>query len=113
MWIAHQSQNLVEDVTAGIIFLGTPHLTSENDSRWENWRFILKANRKEISKDSLRASDTSSLAETCQRFQDLNLQVPILTVYETLETKIRDSLLYILRGGAGRKTSCTHPASRI
>ena len=55
----------------------------------------MKANRKEIAKSSLPESEIVKLADVCRKFEALNLQVSILSVYETKETRIRDNFLSI------------------
>lgn len=42
--------------------------------------------------------EMESIATVCRQFEDLQLDVPILSVYEMRETKVRESLLYALRG---------------
>lgn len=80
------------------IFLGTPHLSSYIDRRWERWALIPKSNRKDISKNSLGRDDVANLIAACQIFDDIGLQVPILSIYETQETKGREDLLCSLNG---------------
>jgi hypothetical protein len=91
------------DATCGIVFLGTPHMTSQGDEKWENCRLILKSNRKDVPKQCLSADDISKLASVCQQFEDVNLQVPVLSVYEATETKVRENLLQSLRGNLRNK----------
>lgn len=100
---ASQSRNVVNEVTAGIMFLGTPHLELVDDERWNNWKWILKTNRKDLPKECLGSSDIVNLADTCRSFTRLNSQIPILSVYEGKDTKLRDALLKTFRGGSNRK----------
>lgn len=60
----------------------------------------MKSNRRETPKNSLSEIDIAKLAEVCSRFEALNLQLPILSVFEARETRIRDSILP-LRGAGG------------
>ncbi|KAI9664019.1 MAG: hypothetical protein M1821_007510 [Bathelium mastoideum] len=90
---AHQYQRIYEDVTAGIIFLGTPHLTSMVDDSWNNLKLIMKANRRDISKQNLTEEEQASIVTVCQRFQELQLPILVLSVYEGKETKVRENLL--------------------
>jgi len=87
----------LEDVTSGIIFLGTPHTTSKDDKRWENWKWILKLTRKDISKQSQTDADINMLVEVCQNFERMNLQIPVLSVFEAKQTRVRDGLLQTIR----------------
>ena len=112
MWHAHQtstSETDLEDVTAGIIFLGTPHTTSDDDKSWEKWRWILKAGRKDIPKQSQTDDDIKMLSELCRNFENLNLQIPVLSVFETEPTKVRDNLIQMIRGGRGKSVVGVSP----
>lgn len=91
LYFAHYDYPSVRNALSGIIFLGTPHLTSVDDDRWENWRLILKLGRKEISKNALCFQDIQLLAEVCEKFNGLNLAIPVLSVYENIGTKVRDA----------------------
>jgi hypothetical protein len=75
---------------AGIIFLGTPHLTFIDDDRWEKWRLLLKLNYKDVPKKILQPRDIQLLASVCDDFDGLNIQIPILSVYENIPTKIKN-----------------------
>ncbi|KAH6635094.1 P-loop containing nucleoside triphosphate hydrolase protein [Chaetomium sp. MPI-SDFR-AT-0129] len=97
MCLAHQDHPSTCHALAGIVFLGAPHLTSTDDTRWENWRSLLRLYRKELPKTALRPQDVEILAQLCQQFSNLDLQIPILSVYETLTTKLREP-------GPSRKT---------
>jgi hypothetical protein len=88
MYLAYHGFPATRNALGGIIFLGSPQLTSTSDERWENWRLILKLYRKDLPKTALSVQDIEMLAEVCQRFGELNLRIPVLSVYETLETKV-------------------------
>jgi hypothetical protein len=88
MVLAHHEYPHIRDALAGIVFLGTPHLCTVDDDRWENWRLILQIYRKDIPKTLLRNEDKESLASVCEDFSALNLPVPILSVFESTETKV-------------------------
>ncbi|KAL9097860.1 MAG: hypothetical protein Q9165_000186 [Trypethelium subeluteriae] len=102
---AHQYQRIYEDVTAGVIFLGTPHLTSMGDEGWDNLKLIMRANRKDISKQNLTEEEKNSLITICKRFQELQLPIPILSVFEGKESKIRENPFLAFR--ASSKSSLT------
>lgn len=100
--IFHQQANLdvlLDDVTSGIIFLRTPYTTSKDDKRWENWKWILKLTRKDISKQSQFDADINMLMKVCRHFEQLNLQIPVLSVCEAKQTKVREGLLQSIRNG--------------
>lgn len=63
----------------------------------------MKLNRKEVPRNSLRDDDVTNLADLCRKFEGLNLRIPILSVFEGKETKIRDNLLHSIRGSGTRK----------
>ncbi len=98
-----QLENVVNEVTAGIVFLGTPHLQSVDDIHWDNWKWILQTNRKDLPKECLSSSDIINLSETCQSFTRLNPPIPILSVHEGKVTKLHDNLLKVFRSGSNHK----------
>ncbi|KAK0127616.1 hypothetical protein ONS96_007142 [Cadophora gregata f. sp. sojae] len=85
---ARRSSNVVNEVTAGIIFLGTPHLQLVDDSRWDNWKWILKIFCRDLPKECLTSSDIVNHSETCRSFTLLNPQFPILSVYDVKEMNL-------------------------
>lgn len=91
LYLAHQELPAIRNAIAGLIFLGSPHLTSVTDQRWEFWKMILKMYRKDLPKDILRTKDIKTLAEVCGKFSGLNINTPVLSVYEMAESKMRDS----------------------
>lgn len=93
----------MEDVTAGIIFLGCPHTTSIEDEKWENWRWILRSTRKDIPKVSQSEDDIRSLAELCSNFGTLNLNAEVLSVFEAKESRIQRGLWYAFRPSRARR----------
>ncbi len=61
-------------------------------------KLIMKANRKDVSKQNMTDQEIESIATVCRQFEDLQLDIPILSVYERRETKVRENLMYALRG---------------
>lgn len=97
---AHLDYPHIRNALSGIVFLGTPHLRTTEDSRWENWRLILQIYRRDIPKTILRREEKERLADVCERFSALNLPVPILSVFESIETKVPASgPLGLIRAG--------------
>lgn len=86
--------------------MGTPHTISLEDRCWENWKWILKSTRKDIPKQSLSEDDIKALSEVCHHFQKLELQIPVLSVYEANKSKVRDNLLKSIRSGSSRELVC-------
>lgn len=114
LWAAHQhsgEEHHLVDVTSGIIFLSTPHTTSIEDKRWENWKRILKSSRKDASKIPQSKEDIRSLAEVCQNFEYLSLPIPVLSVFETHASRVRDGILHSVRGN--RNSSIVSPSSKL
>ena len=97
MTLAFRSRQSYEDVTSGIIFLGSPHLTSASAEGWNTVKLVMKANRKDVSKQNMTDNEMESIATACRQFEDLQLTIPVLSIYENRETKVRENLLYALR----------------
>ncbi|KAG8362497.1 hypothetical protein FVEN_g60 [Fusarium venenatum] len=97
--LAHHDYPNIHNALSGIVFLGTPHLCTTEDDRWDNWRKILQLYRKDVPKTVLRNEDKESLAYVCEQFSALNLPVPILSVFESTETKVPASGLGFIRKG--------------
>lgn len=89
LYLAHYNYPAIRNALAGIIFLGTPHLTTVDDDRWDVWRSILKLCANDVPKNSLQGQDIQLLSNICENFNRLNIQIPILSVYETVPTKIK------------------------
>lgn len=103
--MAHQGtseERLLEDVTQGIIFISTPHTTSLDDNEWENWKWIIKSFHKDASKAALPDTDKKILAETCQNFENLNLSVPVLSIFEKSKSQFHKGRFRLL-GGTNRQ----------
>lgn len=88
MYMAYHDYQPIHNALSGIVFLGTPHLCTTDDARWDHWRLILQLYRRDIPKTALRDEDKLDLSSVCERFSSLNLPIPILSVYESTETKI-------------------------
>lgn len=92
-----RSRQAYQDVTSGIIFLGTPHLVDASAEGWENLKLLMKGNRKDISKHNMTESEMELVISACQQFDNLHLPIPLMSVYELRETKVRESLFNPLR----------------
>lgn len=88
------SRPVYEDATAGIIFLGCPSTESE---AWIHLRLLMKANTKEISRDNMSDVEMEAIISACRSFAGLQLNIPILSVFETRETKFRDNFFTAFR----------------
>lgn len=90
LYLARRDYAAIYNALSGIIFLGTPHLTSADDERWERWRLILKLFRKDVPKTAVSRQDAEMLVKVFERFNGLNLRISVISVYETKETKMKD-----------------------
>lgn len=68
--------------------MGTPHCKDENMALWQRSLFILKAQLRSVSDKCLNTADIAMLANVCRLFESIDLQCPILSVFETRVTKI-------------------------
>lgn len=59
---------------------------------WKNCTLILKSISRFGPKATLTHDDSSHLADVCRRFDHIHIQTPIISVYETQETKLRQGL---------------------
>jgi hypothetical protein len=77
---------------AGIILMGTPHSSHDGNEGLNSAMLILRAYVKFASRSakSHLADEQEVLKELALRFGDINLRVPILSVYETKDTKFRE-----------------------
>lgn len=53
----------------------------------------MKANRNDVSKQNMTDDEMETIATACRQFKDLQLTIPLLSVHERRETKIREGLL--------------------
>ena len=87
----HRYEYLVNQV-AGIIFISTPHLGSGRASILETALLMLRA----TTRTSLKLSpqkveeEESILLDLSVRFETIHLRAPILSIYETKETRVPD-----------------------
>jgi len=71
----------------GAVFLACPHPRKEDDKVWDKisliLRFCVKAKAKHVSPSEIAAG----LAEDSMVFEQAFAQVPVLSFYETMESK--------------------------
>ena len=77
-------------MNSGIVFLGTPHPLYIDCSKWARLNLILKSNAS-ISQSFLAEAerDVARMANVSSDFDKLRLDVPIISVYEKKESRIR------------------------
>ena len=76
---------------AGVILLGTPHSSKDKGSRWQTVGKVVPSLSKK--QRSLSTSDIASLTNSSRQFEQAAVEVPILSVYETKETKVKTGLV--------------------
>ena len=77
-------------MNSGIVFLGTPHPLYIDCSQWARLNLILKLNAC-VSQSFLAEAerDVARMANVSSGFDKLRLKVPIMSVYEEKESRIR------------------------
>jgi hypothetical protein len=81
-------RDLIE-VISGIIFLGTPHITVSDEASSKAFSLILRTDLTSNNKRAISRKDLSGLAYTALLFEELKLEIPILSCFEIRETKLR------------------------
>lgn len=71
----------------------------------------MRSNRKDIPKQNLAKEDIISFASACQRFDEIDLQIPILSIYEAFETRLRENILLNFRPGNNSSVLVSSAAS--
>lgn len=74
---------------SGVIFLATPHMTDRNASSTQALSQILRSDLISNAKKLFTNADLSSIEYTSLRFEELKLQIPILSCHETQPTKLK------------------------
>jgi hypothetical protein len=81
------------DNVSGIAFLGCPHVTYQNKEFWSSLDSLLKyASRLPKIVLAQAELEISVLAEVCQEFEQANIDVPIISAYETMESHLSASI---------------------
>ncbi|KAM3476171.1 hypothetical protein MY8738_007067 [Beauveria namnaoensis] len=87
----------VVEVISGIVFLGTPHFPSTIAASPNLVESILKLHQRgSLRKDAVAANDNSVLARCCYDFELLGMQVPIVSAYETVESRVRFGMFKVV-----------------
>lgn len=81
------------DLYSGTVFLGTPHPSRGQKEEWLKLSLILWASSK-FSKALLAQAEIEAavVANLSEKFQQANMNEPIVSVYETQRTKIPEGL---------------------
>ena len=83
----------VIEVISGIVFLGTPHLPLNAAPSPNIMDLILRLHqRTSPRKHALTVNDNAFLARCCQDFELLGIQVPVVSAYETVESRVHQGI---------------------
>ena len=74
---------------AGVCFLGTPHSRSDGVDAWKSVKHILSSKVPALSKQPFSPGDAAMLAGVSRRFEEADLQSPVLSMFENKGTKIK------------------------
>jgi len=78
---------------AGVAFVGTPHPTYKNEKPWPRLGMILRCITKFQKVVLAQAeSEAAIVANVSKKFEEIGLEIPILSVYERNKTKISGGL---------------------
>jgi hypothetical protein len=94
----HRFRSLLRDIVSGIVFLATPHIVESDEAASQALSTILRSDLKPKSKRMFSKSDLSGLAFCGLQFEELKLDTPILSCYETLETRFQSPLWHSRKG---------------
>jgi len=97
LWYARQQDHcrILDKFTSGLIFLGTPHSGQRDERRWRALLLSLSSNATRKSKWPLpNLEDLDLLARISFQFEEIDSHFPILSAYESMETKLPDRRLF-------------------
>jgi hypothetical protein len=94
----HRFRSLLRDIISGIVFLATPHIVESDETASRALATILRSDLKPKSKRMFSKSDLSGLAFCGLQFEELKLGIPILSCYETFETRFQSPLWHSRKG---------------
>ncbi|KPM45836.1 hypothetical protein AK830_g682 [Neonectria ditissima] len=79
----------VIEAISGFVFLGTPHLPLTIEASPNILELILRSHQKSLPpRNALTVDDNVILAKFCHDFGLLGIQVPIVSAYETVESRV-------------------------
>lgn len=80
------------DAISGVVFLGTPHSLGDEKLESNILDLLLRSQQRILPKHAFVKTDNAALIDLSRQFEVVNLQIPVISVYEGRETKIHDSL---------------------
>jgi hypothetical protein len=78
------------DTISGVVFLATPHCKQADD--WQRFALIFRPEYKTVNYKLISKEDFSALCLVALHFEELRLNIPILSIYETVPTKLRTNI---------------------
>ena len=94
LWKATQQFSRFRDIIeliSGVVFLATPHFTKSDEESAKALSTVLRTDLSLTSKQPFTKLNLSSLVNTSLHFEELRMQIPVLSGFETVETKLRSS----------------------
>jgi len=82
------------DLIVAIIFLGTPHFVSVGKVEEKQFCQILKADLKSVTRRTINKRGLTAIAAANMAFDEWKSLIPILSGYETRETKLHGPLFF-------------------
>ena len=79
-------------MVAGAIFLGAPHFVGDQEEAQKTFDLLSKCQNKGTGRSLSSNHDVADLIAVCKSFELLNLNVPILSAYESKETLTQRNL---------------------
>lgn len=81
-----ENVKLLLDAQSGIVFISTPHLTYSRQDYWQRVNSVLRSCPGYSKWQS--QNEIATIANVCAKFENAQVENPILSVYETKETKV-------------------------
>ncbi|KAK1749795.1 hypothetical protein QBC47DRAFT_395340 [Echria macrotheca] len=97
LWRAKQQFTRFRDIielVSGIVFLATPHFKNSSDESGKLLSLVLRTDLMTNPKKAFSKSDLSALAYNSWQFEELKLNIPIMSCYETVATKLRSQFWF-------------------
>ncbi|KAI1425307.1 hypothetical protein F5Y12DRAFT_747918 [Xylaria sp. FL1777] len=88
----HVRYRLVIDVVSGAVFLGAPHLVTDQLESKKTFDLLLNCQNKGFGRSLSSHGDITALIHVCKTFELLNLKVPVVSAYEERETLMQSYL---------------------
>ena len=86
------------NVYSGLVFLGTPHPTFSHRKEWSllspNLKFSLNVSKALLAQAEV---ENAVAANTSKKFQEIGIDLPVLSAYEGKKTKVRGGWINLRR----------------